>query len=177
MADPFVGEIRIFPFNFAPVGWALCQGQLMPISQNTALFSLIGPFYGGNGTSNFALPNLQGNVPVCAGQGPGLTQRSIGETGGETSVTLLTTQIPSHNHTVQCLAGGGDSPTPVNHGFAEVTAGRGAVNLYAAAPDGTTTMNAGALAAVGGSVAHNNMAPYLCLNFCIALQGVFPARS
>src|ERR1700679_2352401 len=122
MAEPYVAEIRLFPFNFAPRGWAFCSGQILPISQNTALFSLIGTFYGGNGTSNFALPNFQGNVPIHMGQGTGLTQRPIGATGGETSVTLLATQMPAHSHPVQCLAAGGDSPTPVNHGFAEVTA-------------------------------------------------------
>ncbi len=177
MANPFVGEIRIFGFNFAPVGWALCQGQILPISQNTALFSLLGTFYGGNGTTNFALPNFQGLVPVNQGQGTGLSNYNIGQSGGQATVTLATTQMPAHSHGVHCLSGGGNSNTPVAHGFAEVVAGRGSINLYAAAPDSTTTMNGAALTSTGGGQSHNNMAPYLCLNFCIALQGVFPARS
>lgn len=155
----------------------LCQGQLLPISQYTALFSLLGTYYGGNGTSTFGLPNFQGNVPVHQGQGPGLSPYVIGESGGTQTVTLLLSEMPAHSHGVKCLAGGGDSNTPVNNGFAEVTAGRGTVNLYAPNTGGLTTMNAAALTSVGGNQPHNNMAPYLGLTFCIALQGVFPSRN
>src|SRR5271167_1356268 len=119
MADQFLGEIRAVGFNFAPIGWALCNGQLLPISQNTALFSLLGTQYGGNGTSTFALPNFQGNVPVLFGQGTGLSAYNIGQTGGATTVTLSTPQLPAHAHNVQCLAGVGNSNTPANNGFAE----------------------------------------------------------
>src|SRR6478736_4278804 len=112
MADPFVAEIRIFPFNFAPKGWAFCNGQVLPISQNTALFSLLGTTYGGNGTSNFALPNLQARTPIMAGQGPGLTDRVLGETGGSTAVTLLAAQMPSHAHAANCDNGNGGNSTP-----------------------------------------------------------------
>ncbi len=176
MADPFLGEIRIFPYNFAPSGWALCQGQILAISQNTALFSLLGTFYGGNGTSNFALPNFQGNVPVNQGQGTGLSDYAIGETGGTTTVTLNQGQLPAHSHNVQCLAGGGNSNTPVGNSFAEVASGRGSLNLYNTNA-GSTAMSPACLRLAGGGGAHNNMAPYLCLNFCIALTGVFPARN
>ncbi len=176
MSQPFLGEIRIFGFNFAPQGWAMCQGQILPIAQNTALFALLGTTYGGNGTSTFALPNFQGRVPVNQGQGAGLSLYNLGQSGGARTVTLNTNQMPAHSHGVQCLAGGGNSNTPINNGFAEVTAGRGMVNLYAATSDGTT-MNAAALSSVGGGGAHNNMAPYLGVNFCIALQGIVPARN
>jgi microcystin-dependent protein len=176
MSEPFVGEIRIFGFNFAPQGWAFCQGQLLPIAQNTALFSLLGTTYGGNGISTFALPNLQGRVPVHQGQGAGLSPYNLGQSGGASTVTLAATQMPAHSHGVQCLAGGGNVNTPVNNGFAEVTAGRGVVNLYAATSDGTT-MNTAALSSVGGGGAHNNMAPFLGVSFCIALQGIFPSRN
>jgi len=172
--DPFLGEIRIMPYNFAPVGWALCQGQILPIAQYTALFSLLGTTFGGNGTSNFGLPNFQGNVPVDAGQGPGLSNYPVGERGGETSVTLLANQMPAHSHPVMGLAGSGDSNTPVGHGFAQVASGRGSANLYAQTSDGTTMVPTGA---TGGSQPHNNMAPYLALNFCIAMQGIYPTRS
>jgi len=176
MSDPFVGEIRVFGFNFAPTGWAFCQGQVMPIAQNAALFSLLGTTYGGNGTSTFALPNFQGRVPVHQGQGIGLSPYTLGQSGGASTVTLSTNQMPAHAHGVQCLAGGGNSNTPVNNGFAEVTAGRGMVNLYAATSDGTT-MNAAALTTAGGGGAHNNMAPFLGVGFCIALVGIFPSRN
>ena len=169
MSNPFVGEIRLVAFNFAPVGWALCNGQLMPISQNTALFSLLGTFYGGNGTSNFALPNLQGTTPINQGQGAGLSNRLLGESGGESTVTLLTSEIPPHTHGLIASATPGTTPQPSGGSWAEP---RGRVY-------GTGTgvvMNAGALAVVGGQP-HNNLAPYLTMNYVIALQGVFPARS
>ena len=177
MADPFVAEIRIFPFNFAPQGWAFCNGQLMPISQNTALFSLLGTTYGGDGKSTFALPNMQGNVPMHPGQGPGLTLHDLGETGGEQFVTLLVSEMPAHAHGVgrNALAGNGDSQTPVASVWAQAPAGRGTAALYQQAP-ATGAMNPISLTAAGGSLPHNNMQPFLTLNFCIALQGIFPPR-
>lgn len=173
MSNPFVAEIRIFAGNFAPTGWALCDGQLMPISQNTALFSLLGTTYGGDGKSNFALPNLQGSAPLQAGQGPGLSLRDLGETGGEQNVTLLDSEMPAHNHGVQA-AGTPDQLTPVNNAWASGQKGFG--NVYAP-PGNNVQMNPAALSVAGGSLPHNNMPPYLCLTFIIALQGVFPARS
>ena len=175
MSNPFVAEIRIFTGNFAPKGWALCDGQLMSISQNTALFSLLGTTYGGNGTSNFALPNLQGCAPMQAGQGPGLSLRDLGETGGEQTVTLLQTEMPAHSHTAQAVSGS-DSNSPVNNAWASGQKGFGSV--YApSAPQTNVQMNPFATTIAGGNLPHNNMAPFLGLTFIIALQGVFPARS
>jgi microcystin-dependent protein len=174
MSNQYIGEIRVVGFNFAPVGWAQCDGQLLPISQNTALFSLLGTFYGGNGTTNFALPNLQGCAPMNQGQGAGLSARDIGETGGETSVTLLTTQIPSHSHVAQNGAAsdaGAPGPTTIFGG-----GGRGKDPAYAPAAT-AAAMSTQAVGATGGGQAHNNMPPYVTLNFIIALQGIFPARS
>ena len=179
MADQFVGEIRMFGCNFAPFGWALCNGQIMPISQNTALFSLLGTFYGGDGKSNFALPNLQGNFPMNMGQGPGLTPRDIGETGGEAAVTLLQTQMPGHAHAAQCLTGGGSSDSPVGNEWAMAHVSKAHINAYTAYTannPNTTAMNAAALAAAGGNQPHNNLPPYLVINFCIAMQGFYPSR-
>jgi len=176
MADPFVAEIRIFPFNFAPKGWAFCDGQLLPLSQNTALFSLLGTTYGGDGKSTFALPDLQGNSAMHPGQGPGLSLHDLGETGGSETVTLLVSEIPAHAHTVgRALNDAGNSITPANSVWAQSAAGRGAAALYIdGAPTGTVNPNS--LSVTGGGLPHNNMQPYLTLNFCIALQGVFPAR-
>jgi microcystin-dependent protein len=174
MADPFVAEIRIFPFNFAPRGWAFCNGQLLPLSQNTALFSLLGTIYGGNGQTNFALPNLQGNAPMFYGQGPGLSLRNIGETSGSQTVTLQTSQIPAHNHNevVRPTAlASGQQNTPVGN-----FGGRSNSRPYnATGPNGA--MGATAVGQTGGGGPHNNMMPYLTLNFCIALQGVYPPRT
>lgn len=176
MADPFVAEIRIFPFNFAPKGWAFCAGQLLPISQNTALFSLLGTTYGGDGKSTFALPNLQGSSPMHPGQGPGLSLHDLGEQAGSATVTLLESEIPFHQHNVgRAKADTGDSITPVGSVWAQAIAGRGAAALYHESP-ATGQVNPNSLALTGGSQPHNNMQPYLTLNFCIALQGVFPAR-
>lgn len=180
MADPFVAEVRIFPFNFAPSGWAFCNGQLLPLSQNTALFSLLGTTYGGDGKSTFALPNLQGSVPMHPGQGPGLSLHDLGEQGGSETVTLLVSEMPAHTHTQ--LAHGGDATTPnpngqlLAKGLWDDGTAAGLVGAYSSqAPN--TTMSPLALAPAGGSLPHNNMMPYLSLNFCIALQGVFPPRS
>jgi microcystin-dependent protein len=177
MADPFVAEIRIFPFNFAPKGWAFCNGQLLPLSQNTALFSLLGTTYGGDGKSNFALPDLQGRAPMHPGQGPGLSLHDLGETGGSETVTLLATEMPSHAHFVgRANAAAGDSLTPVNNVWAQVPSGRATLAIYHEAP-ATGAMNVNAIGLTGGSLPHNNMQPYLTLSFCIALQGVFPPRT
>ena len=175
MSNPFVAEIRIFAGNFAPLGWALCQGQLLPLSQNTALFSLIGTFYGGNGSSNFALPNFQDSAPIHHGQGQGLTDRFIGETGGSESVTLIQSEIPVHNHSLQGTSSAADQTTPAGNVWAASGVGRTPPPLYSTTQN--TTMAPTALAPSGGSLPHNNMHPYLTLNFIIALQGVFPPRS
>ena len=176
MADPFVAEIRIFPFTFAPTGWAFCDGQLMPISQNTALFSLLGTTYGGDGKSTFALPDLQGSAPMHPGQGQGLSLRDLGEMSGSETVTLLVSEMPVHLHGVgRAKNDAGDSVTPANSVWAQSGAGRGAAALYIAGPP-TGKVNQFSLTPTGGGLPHNNMQPYLTLNFCIALQGVFPAR-
>lgn len=171
--DPFVGEIRIVGFNFAPTGWAFCNGQLLPISQNTALFSLLGTFYGGDGKSTFALPGLNGLAPIHQGQGPGLSQRFIGEIGGSEFVTLLQTEIPAHGHPVRAEAGTANQTSPANNVWSSLS-GRTPPPLYANAAD--TSMSPFATSIAGGSLPHNNMAPYLVLNFIIAMQGVFPPR-
>ena len=174
MSEPFVAEIRIFAGSFAPKGWALCNGQLLPISQNTALFSLLGTQYGGNGTTNFALPNLQGMAPMHAGNGPGLTPRIQGEIGGEPTVTLLATHVPQHTHTYNAGAGGrGEVPSVsgnVNSDAAALT------NIYGASTDGTQ-MHPGMIVPTQASLSHENRQPYQVLNFIISLQGVFPARN
>jgi microcystin-dependent protein len=172
MADPFVAEIRIFPFNFAPKGWAFCDGQLLPISQNTALFSLLGTTYGGDGKSTFALPNLQGNVPMHPGQGPGLSLHDLGETGGSETVTLLESEIPSHSHALEASQGDGYSQSPAAEHLAS---GVGGIANFAA-PGNLTQLGPQAIAPAGGDQPHNNMQPYLTLNFCIAMQGVYPPR-
>jgi microcystin-dependent protein len=175
MADPFVAEIRIFPFNFAPKGWAWCDGQLMPLSQNTALFSLLGTTYGGDGKSTFALPDLQGNAPMHPGQGPGLSLHDLGETSGSETVTLLESEIPAHSHA--WMAAGtevGDERSPIGRAIARTTGVGG--NLYGAA-NSLASMSNQALPPAGGDQPHNNLMPYLTLYFCIALQGVFPPRT
>jgi len=171
MADPFVGEIRIFGFNFAPRGWAFCDGQLLPISQNTALFSLLGTFYGGDGKSTFALPDMQGNAPVGAGDGPGLSPRFLGETAGSSSVTLLVSEIPLHNHLFNVLSDPGDLKDPSAHFLARSQNG----SAYTT-PGPLVNMNFQYISITGSSFPHNNMQPYLTANFCIAMQGVFPPR-
>ena len=169
MADPFVAEIRIFPFNFPPKGWAFCDGQILPLSQNTALFSLLGTTYGGNGKSNFALPDLQGRAPMHPGQGPGLSLHDLGETGGSETVTLLESEIPAHAHSMRVSAEDGNSVNPGGHYL-----GIGN-NIYATAAN-LEAMAPQSLVPAGGDQPHNNLMPYLTLSFCIALQGVFPPR-
>jgi microcystin-dependent protein len=172
MAQPFVGEIRMFGGNFAPAGWALCEGQLMAISQNTTLFTLLGISYGGDGTNTFGLPDLRGRVPINQGQVPGLNLYEVGEIGGEENLTLTTAQMPAHNHKFVSAANPGlDSPS--NSVLGSPTSG---AELYA--PSGPTgTMNAAANASVGGSQPHPNVMPYLCTSFIISLFGVFPSRN
>ena len=178
MSSPFVAEIRCFACNFAPTGWAFCNGQLLPISQNTALFSLLGTFYGGDGKSTFALPNLQGSVAIGAGQGPGLSLYDLGQQGGSDFVTLLQSEMPLHNHVVQSSAGGGGVSTASGNGPGKsVTGGSTAVNIYIDTPAPNVQFNPLAVAIQGSSLPHNNDMPSLTLNFCIALQGVFPPRS
>src|SRR5882757_4204042 len=164
MSNQFVAEVRIFPFNFAPKGWAFCNGQLLPLSQNTALFSLLGTTYGGDGKSNFALPNMQGNSPMHPGQGPGLSLHDLGEIGGSETVTLLESEIPSHNHALRAAIDPGDNLIPgPTISLATTTGGV----MYAPAANGLIAMSDNALAPAGGDQSHNNMQPYLTLNFCI----------
>ena len=173
--DPFVAEIRIFPFNFPPKGWAFCDGQILPLSQNTALFSLLGTTYGGDGKSNFALPNFQGSAPMHQGQGPGLSLRDLGEQGGEQTVTLLESEMPAHSHSANAFSGNGSSGDPTNNVWASVVVARQGVSLYGTSQN--AQMSSNALAPAGGDQPHNNMPPYLTRNFCIALQGVYPPRT
>lgn len=176
MADPFVAEIRIFPFNFAPTGWAFCNGQLLPLSQNTALFSLLGTTYGGDGKSTFALPNMQGNAPMHPGQGPGLSLHDLGETGGSETVTLLQSEIPAHSHVMRAHNGDqadAQNPSP-NTSLAQSANG---FAYQSNTSQNLVTLNPAALAPAGGDQPHNNLQPYLTLNYCIALQGVFPPRT
>jgi microcystin-dependent protein len=174
MSDQFLGEIRIVPFTFAPLNWALCNGQILSISQSTALFSLLGTQYGGDGESTFALPNLQGCAPMNQGNGEGLSPRIIGEIGGETAVTLLTTQMPSHTHPPE--SGASSNAASPGTGMIFGGGGRGKQPAYAP-PPASVPMSALAVGTVGGSGPHNNLPPYLTLNFAIALTGIFPPRS
>ena len=172
--DPFVAELRIFPFNFAPKGWAFCNGQLLPISQNTALFSLLGTFYGGNGQSTFALPDCQDSCMIQSGQGPGLSQRFLGEVSGAEFVTLLESEIPAHSHSLQASA----QPSSTGQPGADKGLARGFGGSHYKQSPFTNQVNMApqSLAVAGASLPHNNMMPYLTLNYCIAMQGVFPPR-
>ena len=175
MTDPFLAEIRMFGGNFAPNGWALCNGQLMSISQNTALFALLGTTYGGDGRVTFGLPNLMGTAPMQQGQGPGLSTRWLGETGGEPNVTLLTSEMPTHTHAVNAVDAGGDVTTPNGALWASAMIGRVGTNMYSNGP-ANVMMNPMTTTITGGSQPHNNMPPYLTITFIIALQGIFPQR-
>lgn len=174
MADPFVAEIRIFPFGFAPKGWAFCNGQILPISQNTALFSLLGTTYGGDGKSTFALPDLQGNAPMQPGQGKGLSLYDLGQTGGAQDISLIQAEIPVHSHSWLANA----APATLNAPDTDRTIARSSGgNAYKSGSNPDVQMAVPqALTPAGGGLPHNNMQPYLVLNFCIALQGVFPPR-
>jgi microcystin-dependent protein len=172
MADPFVAEIRIFPFNFAPKGWAWCDGQLMPISQNTALFSLLGTTYGGDGRSTFALPDLQGSAPMHPGEGPGLSLHDLGETGGSETVTLLQSEMPAHSHTMRAAV---SDPADVKIVNPNASFGLSQeAQIYQ--ENGDVLLAPEALAPTGGDQPHNNLMPHLTLSFNIALQGIFPQR-
>ncbi len=174
MANPFVAEIRIFPFNFAPTGWAFCDGQILPISQNTALFSLLGTTYGGDGKSTFALPDLQGRAPMHPGQGPGLSLHDLGETGGSDTVTLLESEIPNHSHSLTGTTNDANLKIPTATVALAKPANQPIYGAATATP--LVAMSPQALVPTGGDQPHNNLQPYLTLNFCIALQGVFPPR-
>lgn len=171
MSEPFIAEIRIFAGNFAPRSWAFCNGQLLPISQNTALFSLIGTIYGGDGRTTTALPNLQGRAPMHTGRGPGLTSRRLGERSGVTTVTLSEAQMPNHTHSLMAAPDPAEDPGPGGNSLARSVGGTAygpAAGLVALDPD--------AVSSTGGSAPHNNRQPYLGLNFIIALQGLYPSR-
>lgn len=172
MADPFVAEIRVFGFNFAPRGWATCDGQILPISQNTALFSLLGTNYGGDGRSNFALPNLQDRFALNFGSAPGLTPRDLGETGGEAAVALTNAQMPQHNHGLNAAPS-----ASVTGPAGAVLAPPGNGALAYRIPGALAPMSGESVGVVGNGNPHENRQPYLGLNFCIALQGVYPPRS
>ena len=173
MSEPYVGQLMLVGFNFAPVGWATASGQILPISQNTALFSLLGTIYGGNGTSNFALPNLQGNVAIGFGQLSGGSNYVQGETGGSQTVTLLTSQVPPHTHTPMATTRLAQETSPANNAFAETEG----IRIYSPAASPLTAMSPAAISNQGGSQPHNNMMPFLGMYWIIALQGVFPPRS
>lgn len=175
--DGTIGEIRLFAGNFAPRNWAFCAGQLMSISQNTALFSILGTTYGGNGQTTFALPDLRGRVPVGTGQGPGLSNKDLGQLAGVETVTLSTTQMPAHNHLVNVNSGAGTSGAPNGNFIAgAVDATANALPSFATAAN-ANTLNAGSIANTGGSQPHENMPPYLGLNYIICLFGIFPSRN
>lgn len=171
--QPFIGEIFMGGYNFAPRGYAMCQGQILSISQNTALFSLLGTTYGGNGQTTFALPDLRGRVPIGMGQGPGLSSKTLGEVSGTETVTLLVTQIPAHNHLVNAVSEPGDVSSPQGAFLANT----GALDKEYKASGTTVTMNANAVASTGGSQPHSIMQPYLVLNIYIAIEGIFPSRN
>jgi microcystin-dependent protein len=172
MGTPYIGEIRMFAGNFAPVNWAFCNGALQAISQNQTLFQLIGTTYGGDGVNTFALPDLRGRVPVHQGQGPGLSSYIIGEMIGVETVTLTAQQIPAHNHPPLCRAAGSDTPNPANAYW-----GASSSNQFAATSAINGAMNANAVGIAGGSQPHDNVLPYLTINFIIALFGVFPSQT
>ena len=173
MADPFLGEIRAFAGNFAPLGWALCQGQVLPIAENDALFALIGTTYGGDGQTTFALPNLAGRIPIHQGTGPGLTRRAMGEAGGSEAVALGVQQLPTHNHTAIGANSGADKVGPAGAFWSTDPGGNsGAYSTMAG-----SQMAGGAIGIAGGGQAHANLQPFLVLNYIIALEGLFPPQS
>lgn len=171
--DPFLGEIRMFAGNYAPQGWALCDGRILQIAQNQALFSILGTTYGGDGRSTFALPDLRGRVPVNAGNGPGRTARPFGSSGGAETVTLTANQMPNHTHPAMGSSNAASQYSPAGQVWANETSGTAAV--YNNTPN--TAMHAQAIGATGGNQPHENMPPFLCVNFIIALEGIYPSRS
>jgi microcystin-dependent protein len=178
MAEPFLGEIKLFSFNFAPRGWTMCNGQLLPINQNQAIFSLLGTTYGGNGTSNFALPNMQSRVVVGFGTGLGLSPYNMGQTGGEENHALLLSEMPAHLHTVACKSTIDNSPTPTSPvGNVWTRENNGDAPYASTNGSGLSAMHPSAIQPVGNGFPHPNLQPYLVVNFCIALQGIFPSRN
>lgn len=173
MSEPFVGEIRMFAGNFAPRGWAFCDGQLLAVSQNDALFSLLGTIYGGDGRTTFGLPEMRGRLPVHAGSGPGLSPRRLGARGGAETVTLTANNMPTHTHTVRASDSNGTETAPTNHYFS-----RDDEKVYHAPPlsSSVTQLTNTAISSVGGSQSHSNLMPALCVNFIIALFGIYPSR-
>ena len=172
MSEPFIGEIRMFAGNFAPRGWAFCDGELLAVSQNDALFSLLGTIYGGDGRTTFGLPDMRGRIPIHAGHGPGLSNRRLGAKGGEEKVTLTVNQLPSHGHEVSASAASASSGNPSNN----VSANTAPTNIYSTALAVPQTMNSAAVSATGGSRSHTNLMPALCIHFIIALVGIYPSR-
>ena len=175
MSQPFIGEIVMFGGNFAPRSWAFCDGQLLPIASNTALFSILGTTYGGDGRTTFGLPDLRGRVAMHPGNGPGLTPRSLGQKSGVENVTLTTQQIPSHNHNMRLGAGDGNQKQGINRYLAVTDLGN--ESIWTDAAPASATMNTAAISQTGGSQEHTNIQPFLCVNFIIALQGLFPSRN
>jgi microcystin-dependent protein len=169
VSSPYLSEVRIVAFNFPPKGWAFCNGQLLAINQNQALFALLGTTYGGNGTTTFALPDLRSRGPMHFGQGPGLASRSLGERSGEENHTLIASEMPAHTHLVNVVNTPGTQTTPAGNFFAS--------NRGGYAESGNVPMHSGAVANAGGSQPHANLPPYLTLNFCIALVGIFPSQN
>ena len=179
MSDPFIGQIVSFGFTFAPVNWALCQGQTIPISQNDALYNLLGTTFGGDGVNTFALPNLSGRIPVNQGQGGGLSSYVMGQVSGTESVTLTTNTIPSHTHTVVASSSAGTSNTPSAGAYlSDEGPGTPAVSTYVAGTPATQTALAGTtISQTGNSLPHENRQPFLCINYCIALFGIYPSQN
>ncbi|MEM7302675.1 MAG: tail fiber protein [Pseudomonadota bacterium] len=173
MSEPFVGEIRMFAGNFAPRGWALCDGQLLAVSQNDALFSLLGTIYGGDGRTTFGLPDMRGRIPMHMGQGPGLSNRRLGAKGGRETVTLLDTQLPVHTHPAQGTTDNGNLPSPGGNRLASNTV----LEPYSASESIDTPMAASAVSSTGGSGSHDNVMPFICIHFIIALFGIYPSRT
>lgn len=174
MSEPFIGQVMLFAGNFAPRGWAFCNGQLLSIAQNTALFSILGVTYGGNGQTTFALPDLRGRVAIHPGQGPGLSAYTLGEAAGTENVTLITNQMPMHNHMVACSSETANLPSPQGNFLG--TESQGATQVYVG---GTPNefLNQAAITPAGGSQPHTNVQPFLCVNYIIALEGIFPSRN
>lgn len=172
-AEPFIGEIKLFGGNFAIRDHAMCQGQLLSIAQNTALFALLGTIYGGDGQTTFALPDLRGRIPIHQGTGPGLTTRSIGQVSGSENVTLVTSEMPAHTHNLNCNAATGSTTNPANNFWA----GQPALLQYEAAATANSAMKSDAISNTGGNQPHNNKQPYIAINYLIALFGIFPSRN
>ncbi len=172
MSEPFVGEIRMFAGNFAPRGWAFCDGQLLAVSQNDALFSLLGTVYGGDGRTTFGLPDVRGRIPIHAGHGPGLSERRLGSKGGAENVTLTVNQLPSHHHNWEVSNTDAVNLTPENNAYANTLN----ADVYQESPNDLENMNTNAVGNTGGSRSHTNLMPFLCIHFIIALVGIYPSR-